>query len=469
MRNSDVVTLWHVDVFPDPGNPRRHFDEAALDELANSIKEHGLLQPIVVRPKRGLDRAERNEYWIVAGERRWRACGKAGLKEIGCIVHWGLDDAAALKLALVENLQRVDLDPLEEAEGYRQLHQVLGLRQREIAEAVHRSQPAVANRMRLLELPDDVQERIRSGELTAAHGVALARWKDYPGICSKLAEIAVGGKYTTHQLEESLPCTYELQQAGLITYVYTHTPMGAECPKCPQYRNVHYSDYCLKPECYRERQRQAQEAARQQSESAIAQAQESGEKVLLLKDLEYGTYEQLYGSSIPSGCKPDCDRRMVALDGNAIRQTVCTDVKCLRRLRKSDIGKKVAEEKRQREQLLAVVRTKAANLTEVGRSEIAVLCALVAGRYSVNGWAEVCARHGIEGQPGYGGPSDWPMQHRRGEGCLADSLDPLTMVKIVLEAVLVGQVKTREEVGGTPRYAEWWTEGEQGGGDLPKL
>jgi len=158
---------------PSPLQPRRHFPEEELEALAASIRAHGVLQPLVVRPAIGPGAA----YEIVAGERRWRAAQRAGLSEVPVVVR-ELDDRTALELALVENLQREDLDPLEEAEAFRRLLDEFGRTQEEIAQAVGRSRSHVANTLRLLQLPEPVREMLRRGELTAGHARALLGAED---------------------------------------------------------------------------------------------------------------------------------------------------------------------------------------------------------------------------------------------------------------------------------------------------
>jgi ParB family chromosome partitioning protein len=147
--------------------PRRRFDEAALAELAESILAKGLIQPIVVTPGPG------ERYTIVAGERRWRAARKAALTEVPVVVREVADDRDLLELALVENLQRSDLDPIEEAEAYLSLQDEFGLSQKEIGSRVGKSRPAVANALRLLNLPAEVLDMLRTGELTAGQARPL--------------------------------------------------------------------------------------------------------------------------------------------------------------------------------------------------------------------------------------------------------------------------------------------------------
>jgi len=165
--SSDSASKLPVsDITPDRTQPRKVFDEEALQELADSIREHGILQPILVRPVAG------GSYMIVAGERRWRAARLAGLDTVPVIIR-DMTDADAFSIALVENLQREDLNPVEEAEGYRQLAETQGWTQETIASKVGRSRPAVANALRLLTLPEDVLALLREGKITSGHAKAI--------------------------------------------------------------------------------------------------------------------------------------------------------------------------------------------------------------------------------------------------------------------------------------------------------
>ena len=160
------VTLPISQVEPGLNQPRKHFDEEALAELSESIRQHGILQPLAVR------RLSSGYYQIIAGERRWRAARMAGLTEVPAVV-LEADDRKVMEIGLIENLQREDLNPMEEAAGYRTLIQEYGLTQEEAALRVSKSRPAVANAMRLLALPQEIQWLIEQGSLSAGHGRAL--------------------------------------------------------------------------------------------------------------------------------------------------------------------------------------------------------------------------------------------------------------------------------------------------------
>ena len=160
-----VATIAIADIRPNPDQPRRHFAEEKLVELAASISKHGVIQPIVVRPHDG-------GYQIVAGERRWRAAQRVMLHDIPAIVR-SFDDAATLEIALLENIQRQDLNPIEEAEAYKKLTEMFGHSAQALADLVHKSRSHVANMMRLLELPTAIRDLVIEERISMGHARAL--------------------------------------------------------------------------------------------------------------------------------------------------------------------------------------------------------------------------------------------------------------------------------------------------------
>ena len=163
---SNTLPLSRIE--PRPDQPRSRFDDDAIYELSESISQHGLLQPITVRPLEG------GQYQIIAGERRWRASRLAGLSEVPVHIIQA-DDRYAMELALVENLQREDLNPMEEARGYRKLQEEYGMTQEQISKTVGKSRPAVANALRLLSLDGETEALVEDGKLSAGHARALLR------------------------------------------------------------------------------------------------------------------------------------------------------------------------------------------------------------------------------------------------------------------------------------------------------
>ena len=179
-------------IAPNPWQPRIHFDEAKLREMAESIREHGIVEPLVVRPREG-------GFELIAGERRLRAARLAGLETVPAVVR-EMDDREALEITLIENLQREDLSALEEAAAYVRLVEEFGATQEEVARRVGRSRPAVANTIRLLQLPEAVREEMRSGRLSAGHARALLAL-DSPVEQTAMASDAIRLGLSVRQLE----------------------------------------------------------------------------------------------------------------------------------------------------------------------------------------------------------------------------------------------------------------------------
>ena len=175
-------------ITPSPFQPRRSFDEAKIQELASSIRNQGIIQPLVVR-------AKGDQYELIAGERRWRAAMKAGLREVPVVVREATDNEV-LQLALIENLQREDLNPIEEANAYRRLQEEFRWSQEEMADRVAKSRPAVANAMRLLALPPEIQQEVASGNLAAGQARALLGLQTEPLMVSACREVIAKGLST---------------------------------------------------------------------------------------------------------------------------------------------------------------------------------------------------------------------------------------------------------------------------------
>lgn len=189
-------TLPIEQIVPNPNQPRTHFNETELRELSESIAKHGVLQPLLVRRKK-------DHYEIIAGERRYQASKLAGLDEVPVIIK-DVDDQDMLALALIENLQRSDLNPIEEARGYKQLINASGMTQEALAQAVSKSRSAITNSLRLLDLPDEVQTMIFDGQLTAGHARAILA-VPFEEARIKLAERAVKEGLSVRATENLAP------------------------------------------------------------------------------------------------------------------------------------------------------------------------------------------------------------------------------------------------------------------------
>jgi len=192
-RGDAETTLPIAKVEPRSDQPRRSFDDAALEELTESVRQYGLIQPITVRP------IDNGYYQIIAGERRWRAARAAGLREVPVRI-LEADDRRAMELALVENLQREDLNPIEEAKGYQTLMQEYGLTQEETAAAVGKSRPTVANALRLLGLSDATLALVEAGTLSAGHARALLPIRD-AAVQQEAAQAVVDKRLSVRQTE----------------------------------------------------------------------------------------------------------------------------------------------------------------------------------------------------------------------------------------------------------------------------
>jgi ParB family chromosome partitioning protein len=180
-------------ILPNSHQPRKNFDEDALNELANSIREHGVVQPIVVRP------LDDGFFQLIAGERRWRASQRAGLSRVPAVIREA-GEHAALELALIENLQREDLNPMEEAQAYERLVADFGMTQEEVARRVGKNRATVANMLRLLRLPQEVQQWLRENRLTTGHAKALLSLSDLNAILDSARKI-IQGNYSVRQAE----------------------------------------------------------------------------------------------------------------------------------------------------------------------------------------------------------------------------------------------------------------------------
>lgn len=193
VKDTATNTLSINDIVPNKDQPRKTFDEGALQELADSIAQHGVLQPLLVRP------LPSGGYQLVAGERRWRASRIAGLKEVPVVIK-ELSDIETMEIAIIENLQREDLNPIEEAEGLQALIDRCGFTQEDVAVSVGKSRPAIANSLRLLKLPQEVRDMTRKGEISAGHARALLAF-DNEAMIYEAAENIIRNNLTVRDVE----------------------------------------------------------------------------------------------------------------------------------------------------------------------------------------------------------------------------------------------------------------------------
>jgi ParB family chromosome partitioning protein len=199
-KKSEIINIPVDAIKPNPYQPRKNFDDESLKELTDSIKIYGVLQPIVVR------RMGKNEYELIAGERRWRACQQAGLREIPAIVRDVKETESAI-MALIENLQRENLNFIEEAEGYRQLIDEHGLTQEQLAERLGKSQSTIANKIRILKIPEDILKIISQENLTERHARALLKLPEESlqrEVLKKIVEKKLNVRQTEELVEKTL-------------------------------------------------------------------------------------------------------------------------------------------------------------------------------------------------------------------------------------------------------------------------
>lgn len=202
-----IITLSVNEVEPNREQPRKEFDEKALSELSKSIEKNGVIQPILVRPVTG------GAYQIVAGERRWRAARMAGLQEVPVVIREMSDEDAAV-FALIENLQREDLNPVEEAEGIRSLIEEFGMTQEEAADRVGKSRTAVTNTLRLLKLPANILSMVAKGKITAGHARALISLSD-EGEMLRIANAVIDNNLTVREVEKTVKTSLSGEKAKL--------------------------------------------------------------------------------------------------------------------------------------------------------------------------------------------------------------------------------------------------------------
>ncbi|MCD7731040.1 MAG: ParB/RepB/Spo0J family partition protein [Oscillospiraceae bacterium] len=190
-----VQTLRMSEIEPNKGQPRQSFDEAAIASLADSIHQHGLIQPIVVRETP-------TGYQIIAGERRWRACRMLGMNEIPVVIK-NFNDSEAAQIALIENIQRQDLNPIEEAAAYKELMEKYEMTQEELSKAVGKSRSAIANSVRMLNMPDEIQNMLKKNELSAGQAKAIAAAETEEEMI-EIARKAANGQMTVRAIEKEL-------------------------------------------------------------------------------------------------------------------------------------------------------------------------------------------------------------------------------------------------------------------------
>jgi len=455
------VRIGLDDVAPSPDNPRRRFDEAALAELAESIKAHGVLEPVLVRPAGSGSPASREAakpeppYVLVAGERRWRAARLAGLTHVPAIVKTGLSDDDALKLALIENLQRVDLDPLEEAEGYQKLAG-LGMTQREIAGAVNRSPSRVSHVVGLLTLPEAVRRRISAGELATGHGEALAQYKAFPELQERLGRLAVERGASVARLARGarrggllgeFGVQQELERAGALKLLGYWEPFDARatCSACPfaAFRKTDTgNDLCLKPDHYRQLVREAQRAQEARRKEAVAAAEAAGTTIPNLKDLPSDVGRLYSPGDVPEGCDEGCPCRASALNDRGEPVAICTDPKRFRSLQAAVTRREKGERLRAVQAVRDVLLAKVEGVEAVSGWELALV--MVEGLRRAD--AKVLAEAAVQFCPEHAQAianarlTEWDGWRRAG---VLAGVEPVALLRLVLWTLLSHELSFR--------------------------
>lgn len=343
-RNTQVtdLTIPLAQITSSPENPRKHFDEQKLQELADSIKASGLLEPLIVRR---LQEAEAASFEIIAGERRYRACKIAGMEEVPCRILDGVDDKHALELSLIENLQRDDLDPIEEAAAYLKLKQ-LGYKETEIGKRIGKHQSTIANSIRLLDLPDEIKEHVSEGRISASHARGLLTYAAAPKALDVMTQVALSGA-PCRQVEDPEKNIHELTNRGAAIQLWTgRTDLDwkRECAgKCDKYRSSGGGNegICLDPECFDQKSQEASDKRIAKEKKKREAAAQSGEI------FTYDEFRKKFGYSAdcldrdgtPSACREDCDKRVTVLQtigDNEYYIPYCIDSECHRKLKASD-------------------------------------------------------------------------------------------------------------------------------------
>lgn len=345
--NFDTTQVPIELLYPNPNNPRKKFDQEALDKLTESIRQVGILEPILVVP-------DGERYRIVAGERRYRAALAAGLQEVAVLIR-ELTPEQEFEVMLTENLQRADLDPIEEAQAFQSAIS-RGWKQTELAERLGISQAQVANRIRLLKLPPEIQQNISCEILSAGHGLALLKVAHIHEMAIDLAEIFIKEKLSVAQAQARIDMYIQYHGKPLFLnhwnrplFDYQETCVKAKC----KFR-VHASDgkkehpWCVKPDCWERHQEEAILREREKKKDELrARAKAEGkdyEQLPKLKDLINSDYKLFTSySEIKLEECPGCDKILDAISYTNEMVKICTDPECWDKKKKTKIREKVRE------------------------------------------------------------------------------------------------------------------------------
>lgn len=322
--STETQASWHVvhlnvkHIVPSPFQPRQHFDESELGELAQSVRAYGVQQPVLVRPLPSEGKSSKPRYELVAGERRLRATKLAGRKTVPALVR-ELSDLAAAEIAVIENVQRSNLSVIEEARGYKQLALKFRLKEERIAKKVGKSVHTIKEMLRLLQLPESVQALLARRQLSAAHGHELLKLAAHPRICESVALRAVRDKLTATVLASNvLPNAQELKRSGLIAEVGFGTKFDwrSVCKACPHKALVSsgYQSYCLRPDQWKRKQDDAIEIQKQEASRVMEEARQQHGGTVEAEKLSSVSHRRLLHVQLPAGCSERCECRSETFD-----------------------------------------------------------------------------------------------------------------------------------------------------------
>jgi ParB/RepB/Spo0J family partition protein len=359
-----IVYLKVSQVEPNPFQPRSEFKRSDMARLVESVREHGVLQPITVRTKASNGTGTNGHYkdgsvekgdstpgdaatipvfQLVAGERRLRASRTAGRETIPAIIRDDLTDEQAAELAIVENLQRSDLNVMEEAAGYARLMKEFSLKEERIAQRVGRSTQAVKNTLKLLHLPHPVQQLVADGSLTQSHGLVLVRYAGFPELCAALASYCVEQQVPAAYLEQGIPDAYQFEQQGLLVRLSqysTRFEISTTCTKCPFKAFLQQGHHllCLRPDEWQKKQEAAISQEHDEAAQVLAEARAKDSSVVDVAELPNTAYREVsYGA--PEGCDERCPCRAKALiHGDLV--PVCMDMGRFKKLEREQNKRK---------------------------------------------------------------------------------------------------------------------------------
>ena len=402
--------FWPIDwIFPNPLNPRKKFDQGKLEELAQSIQEVGVLQPLVVT----LDSSstpEKPRYRIIAGERRWRAAKLAGLEKISITVVTVTQKQEA-QIMMIENLQREDLDPIDEARAFQSLTRDHGWKQQDLAKELGVSQAHIANRIRLLKLPEELQDNISAGIIPHSVGKELVTFSKVPGVTNEIQK----------QVDKAAKAGAELNPQEVLSNAknsaWNNTkPLHKNdawpapefdlkpCEQCEKrailpkpYGGENRYPRCMDNECWEEKQK---EAVREKQSQAIEQAaQLSGvdkEKVVILGSLFPGSYRYM-SDDLSSECKT-CENKKIGVGYQGKPGTVCLNCDCFEEKRKAKF-EEAARERKKEENVFEEWKDKIIGQEGTDRETLLLMTALAAEQFFIEYEDDmdlVCERFGWE-------------------------------------------------------------------------